>query len=364
MTRKTLLREQYERSRDVIRDCALENGAIVAANTDKRYTPRSASDYRSVWPRDAAFVCIAALYLQIPDIVERFLLWLDEKPEGFRKENLLYQKYSTNGRKQGWQFQPDQMGIVLWLIARFVSDNKRASERFSSLVERCANGLCSVWNGRFFTRHVTDLWEQEHLHTTWTMENNYTYTLAACSRGLHAAHALFPNTGWMAAATEMASAIDHAYSEKDGHFLRNHGKVDDINIDGSLLGLVWPFGIYEATDPRIKKTVDAIESRLVRNGGVHRFQFDYYDGEGSAQEGGGAWPILNFWMAIYWHTAGKKKKARDYFFWVLDRIDSEKERYHGYLPEQLFDDDRVGIYPLAWSHAMFVIASHILDFIP
>jgi len=332
MTRKALLRATYERSRDVLRDCALENGAIVAANTDKPYTPRSATDYRSVWPRDAAFVCLAAISLGMPEIVDRFLLWLEEKPEGFYKEKLLYQKYSTNGRRQGWQFQPDQMGIVLCLISWYTSGDRNKAERFSPLITRLADGLHSAWNGRFFSRHVTDLWEQEHLHTTWTMENNYTYTLAACSKGLFVAHSLFPNESWKSAATEMAEAIDRAYSETAGHFLRNHGKVDDANIDASLLGLAWPFAVCKPADPRMKKTVDAIERTLVRNGGVHRFQFDYYDGEGSAQEGGGAWPVLNFWMAIVLQTAGKSKKAREYFFWVIDRVHSEAEKYNGSTP--------------------------------
>ncbi|MBI3963733.1 MAG: hypothetical protein HY341_01920, partial [Candidatus Kerfeldbacteria bacterium] len=49
-----------DRTHEVLRDCALENGAIVGANTDKPYTPREAADYRAVWPRDAAFVCVAA----------------------------------------------------------------------------------------------------------------------------------------------------------------------------------------------------------------------------------------------------------------------------------------------------------------
>ncbi len=37
---------------------AVENDAIVAANTDKR--PRDVSPYRYVWIRDAAFICVAA----------------------------------------------------------------------------------------------------------------------------------------------------------------------------------------------------------------------------------------------------------------------------------------------------------------
>ena len=83
------------RSREVLRDCTLESGAIVAANTDKPYTPREAANYRSVWPRDAAFACVAGEYLNLP-IQEPFFHWLYERPEGFKRERLIFQKYSTH----------------------------------------------------------------------------------------------------------------------------------------------------------------------------------------------------------------------------------------------------------------------------
>ena len=158
----------------------------------------------------------------------------------------------------------------------------------------------------------------------------------------------------------MITKIEAAYSQTAGYFLRNHGKIDDPNIDASLLGLVWPFAICEATDERMVKTVQAMEKKIVFNGGVHRFEHDYYDGEGTASEGAGAWPLLNFWMSIYWQLAGNQPKAEAYFNWVLDNID---KKYNYFLPEQIFPDFRVGIYPLAWSHAMFVLACHHLGYL-
>jgi GH15 family glucan-1,4-alpha-glucosidase len=104
-----------------------------------------------------------------------------------------------------------------------------------------------------------------------------------------------------------------------------------------------------------------VEKQVVINGGVHRYQFDYYDGEGSAQEGGGAWPILNFWLSIYYSLIHKKEKSKIYYQWVLKRLD--KDGYGVYIPEQIFDDFRKGIYPLAWSHAMFIIASYYLGYL-
>ena len=59
------IKELIKSSKKVIKDCALENGAIVAANVDKPYVHREAANYRWVWPRDAAFVCVAADILEL-----------------------------------------------------------------------------------------------------------------------------------------------------------------------------------------------------------------------------------------------------------------------------------------------------------
>ncbi|MFA5070281.1 MAG: glycoside hydrolase family 15 protein [Patescibacteria group bacterium] len=354
---KKKISQLIESSARVFNDCALENGAIVAANTDKTYYPRQAANYRYVWPRDASFVCVAAKHLNI-EIQEKFLDWLFTKPEDFKKDKLLYANYSTNGRvaSMGAQFEPDQMGTVLWMVySNFKTDLKKAL-KYKDLIKWLAEGLCAAWNKKYFLPNTLDLWEDGYRKTSSVMENNFTYSLAACARGLLCAHQILPNKAWEAVARQMIREIEEAYSLSDEYFYRNAGKISDKNIDASLLGLVYPFEIIEPDDKKIKNTVQKIEENLVVGGGVHRFQFDYFDSEGTAWEGGGAWPILNFWLAIYWVLAGNKKKALAYYTWVLDRVEN-------YIPEQIFPDFRKSINPLAWSHAMFVIASRYLGII-
>lgn len=354
------IKKLIEISKQVIRDCALENGAIVAANTDKAYTPREAANYRAVWPRDASFVCMAAQILDLP-IQKPFFQWLYARPEDFKKDQLLYANYSTNGRlgSLGHQFEPDQMGAVLWAIYSYYKDNLKEALEFKDLIERLANGLAQNWHEKYFLPNTVDLWEEGHRKTSTQMENNFTYSLAACTRGLFCAYEIIPNHFWKEVAMQMMKEIEEAYGSKDKYFYRNHGKISDKNTDASLLGLVYPFEICEASDEKMINTIKKIEEKLVINGGVHRFEFDYYDGEGTAQEGGGTWPVLNFWMSIYWTLRGDKNKALKYYNWVLDRID----KYNDFLPEQIFEDFRKGIYPLAWSHAFFILASQHLGFI-
>ncbi|MBI4089815.1 MAG: hypothetical protein HY421_00265 [Candidatus Kerfeldbacteria bacterium] len=340
-----------ESSRQVIDDAILDNGAIVAANTDEPYYPREAADYRYVWPRDACVTALAAEKLNIR-AAEPFFRWLETKPEDFLKERLLFSNYSTNGRigSMGRMFQPDQMGTVLWTIATYCQGQSTRAEPWRGLIERLCDGLTAAWNKTYFLPNTVDLWEDGFRQTSSRVENNFTYSIAACSRGLFMADELFPHKLWKQAAQEMESQVNQAYDEQRGYFLRNHGKIDDPNVDASMLGLAWPFESVEPNDERMLSTLQVIERTLVVDGGVHRYQFDYFDSEGSAWEGGGAWPILNFWLAIVLNRAGDRAKAEAYFNWVVDRVDH-------YIPEQLFADFRVGISPLVWSHAMFILSA-------
>jgi GH15 family glucan-1,4-alpha-glucosidase len=348
-------------SKEVIRDCALEDGAIVAANTDKPYSPKEAGDYRYVWVRDASFCCVAAELLNLP-IQEPFFRWVDERPEDFERDKLLYSNYSTNGRiaTMGKQFQADQAGTLLWAIFMHYKKNLKEAPKFKNLIERLADGLCARWDKDHFSVSTTDLWEVVERRTSTRLKNNFTYSLAACARGLICANDMIPNHLWKETAMQMIKKINDAYDKNRKYFLRNQGRIADLNVDASLLGLVYPFEICEPLDERITDTVKMMEKTIVENGGVHRFQFDYFDSEGSAQEGGGAWPVLNCWMAIYWSLAGDKTKALKYFDWVVEHA----PKFNNFLPEQYFADEiRIGIYPLAWSHAMFIMACRHLGYL-
>lgn len=357
-SREQKIQQLIKRSREILQDSSLENGSIVASNADKDYYPRQAKDYHYVWPRDASYVCVAAQTIGLRDIQEPFFSWLKDRPEDFEKEGRLYANYSTNGRKESSQFQPDQAGSALWAIYEYYKNCLSECGRQELLVRRLADGLCADWRGKFFFHNTVDLWEEGNRKTSTKMENNHTYSLAACAHGLRCANAMISNPLWKKTSDEMTERIFDAYSKKEKRFFRNHGRIDDPNIDASLLGLVYPFEILEASDQRIKNTVAAMEGHIVVEGGVHRYQFDYYDGEGTAQEGGGAWPLLNFWMSMYFTRAKNKKKALKYFWWVIDRIGDDR-----LIPEQIFSDFRIGIRPLAWSHAMFVLAAKFLGYI-
>ncbi|MEM4267730.1 MAG: glycoside hydrolase family 15 protein [Candidatus Woesearchaeota archaeon] len=340
-----------EKSKEILLDCCLRNGAIVAANTDRPDYPHNVQSYRYVWPRDAAYICYALGLLGCLEEQANYFRWL-KRAEDLNETGLLFQNYYTHGRKRWLSFQPDQNGSTLWAIHNFLIKYPSYKQEFLPLVRLLADGLCRVWNKDHFSIVTQDLWET--FYTYPELKTTFTYSIAACCRGLLCANELHENQEWRITAQQMKKKIEA--STHNGFFLRRCGAEKDFRLDSSILGIFWPFEIFGPEDKRIRNTLKHLAA-CERNGGVYRFQFDDYDGfrfQGiDAYRGAGAWPILNFWMSICYSKLGNKKKAVEYFDWVIERLDENLN-----IPEQIFENkELVSIKPLAWSHAMFIIAA-------
>ena len=342
-----------EVTKGIIEDCSLENGGIVAANSTKDYYPKRAKNYFYVWPRDASFACIASDVLKLKDVQEKFFDWCVNKAEGFREKGLFYEKYYPNGLKALSNFQPDQTGSVLFAVWHHYQG--RPSSKYNKLVELAADGICDAWGKHHFTGITNDLWEERFCFPD--LEENFSYSLAACIKGLTCAAKMIPNKKWIRTARAMKIRLDTHCME---YFARSYGRIPDTRIDASIIGLVYPFEVYDANDQRIVASINEIEKKLVINGGLHRYEHDEYDGwmhEGvHRKKGAGAWPLLNFWLSIYYSMKGDKEKAEKYYDWVLEKMGNSN-----HIPEQIFENDiQVSVSPLLWSHTMFALASQQL----
>lgn len=334
-------------SRRIISDCAIENGAIVAANSDRPDYPRRVQSYRYVWPRDASYMCVAANSAGIRDFQERFFHWLMDRAEGLMETGLLFQNYYVNGPMRWPGRQIDQNGSMLWALEDFYKGNYPIKIR--KLVTRLADGILSIWGKGFFTTMTQDLWEERYAYPE--LRQVHTYSLAACIKGLRCASLLNDVYG------EEASLMERCLKKANMKgIIRTVGKLSDKTCDASLLGLVWPFEIYEPNAPVVDRLIRNIEDSLVSGYGVRRYEHDDYDGHRqqgiNARRGGGAWPILNFWMAIVLSLRGEHEKANLYEDYVIRGIKD------GLIPEQIFDNPiQEGITPLGWSHAMYILYS-------
>lgn len=352
------IQELVEASKEVIRDSQIDNGAIVAANTDKDYYPDNVANYRFVWPRDAAYTIYAEKILGMDRLEEEFISWLHDRAEGFTDSGLVFHRYATNGPRDtdfGHQYQPDQAAALLWAI---LETNPELNKTQRETVHLLADGLWSQWNNDSFVQDTHDLWEERTAHHD--MNENFSYTLASCSKALYMAADRLEEQKWQKTADEMREQLlQHAENEKE-YYYRSCGDVCDKSIDSSVLGFVWPFDVVERDD-KLDNSLDLMEKRLMTDRGLMRYEGDMYDGvihhTGYLSKGAGGWPLLSFWYVKVLSMLGENEKAEQLFHRQIEAIDGK------YIPEQIFEDGREGVKPLVWSHAMFVVAAEELGYI-
>jgi GH15 family glucan-1,4-alpha-glucosidase len=328
-------------SAKVFENSQLPNGAIIASNSD----PNGLQNYRFVWTRDAAFVIYASKLLGYKSIQSRFLDWLVDYCVDYRETGRIYKNYTINGARAHDQYQPDQVGALLWAI---YSDSGDISTRVDRVTTRLADALADSWNGSSFSSPTFELWENR-----WVSPGSvpYTYTLAAVSTGLEMAAAYHGADSWRHAANQMRRLIQ---ADRGDFYTWRPNEEGSRLVDASLLSLAWPFG--RGVDAELLgNTIVRVEDELLTPQGVHRFPEDTYDGhvpDRSPENGPGAWPLLTFWYVIALARNGQRAKAEKIFEAQLKLIPEDD-----IIPEQYFaEPNRVAIRPLAWSHAMFVIA--------
>lgn len=355
----------WDESKRVIRDCAIDNGAIVAANSTKEYYSSEAKHYFYVWPRDAAFTCVAAKVAGIIDIQEKFFSWIQDRAEDIDEDGklhhhytgLLYEKYYVNGLQALHRYQPDQGGALMWAIGEYYDYDPEKACKYHNLITGLADGTCKRWDDDHFDIVTNDLWEERH--TFPDLKDNFSFALAACSAGLSAVNRMFPNVRYAEVADQMKNLLI-ASAEGKGYFYRSFGILDDDRTDASLLGISWPFNMVDVDHPHFIHTVDMIMEKILVNDGLYRYEHDEYDGwmyRGyHRKKGVGYWPLLNFWLVTILHKMGRKKEAEHLFQKTMDDIGED-----GLIAEQVFNNNiQKAVSPLCWSHNMFIFAAQEL----
>ena len=120
----------------------------------------------------------------------------------------------------------------------------------------------------------------------------------------------------------------------------------DARVDSSLLGLAWPFRAVDPGGARMRATAAAIERELVLPcGGVLRHEGDDY-------AGGNPWLLTTLWLGLYYRQVGDEAGLTRCVDYALSRR-TELDL----LPEQADPGGKPAwVLPLAWSHAMLVLA--------
>lgn len=378
------IRRVYERSLLVFRLMADEQTGCVIAAPEFDETFTRCGGYAYCWGRDAAYITTAFDRAGLSNLTRMFYRWTLTAQD---TDGSFQQRHYHDGRlAPSWGLQIDEGGSILWgMHQHYLATQDRAFlEEVWPAVEKGTSFLLSYLDrDTGLPLPSRDLWEERNAE--------HTYSAAAVHAGISAAAAMARELGkadladrWEQSANALKEAIlTRAYDEQRGTFYRalklqvdrstyqravesglctftetdekgyvtyyvQHDPVYDI----SLLGLSVPFGLLDATDPRMARTADAIERTCAVPGvgGIRRYEDDRYIG-------GNPWILTTLWLAQFRIAQGRFDEAKRHLEWAAAHANPL-----GLLPEQV--DRQTGepawVVPLTWSHAMFVLTVHLL----
>jgi GH15 family glucan-1,4-alpha-glucosidase len=319
------------------------SGAVIAApELDPEF--EHSGGYGFVWGRDLAFIVLALLAAGRRELAIRALRWCQRAQE---PEGLWLQRHWTDGSlAPSWcRHQLDETGAILFAYQaawRELRDTGLDRELWPS-ARRAAEFLLTTIEDDGIPTATADLWEER--------EGRHAFTAAAVSAGLLAAAAFAsrhePDRAdpYRLAAEVIREGIERElWSDWHGRYLRSIG---DPTLDVSLLGLAWPFAAVDPGGERMRATVASLESELGSpGGGVVRYAGDTY-------AGGNKWVLAALWLGLWHRQVGEHaglERSLDY----AHRAQTDL----GLLPEQVTEDgEPAWVVPLAWSHAMLVLAA-------
>ncbi|MCH7705539.1 MAG: glycoside hydrolase family 15 protein [Chloroflexi bacterium] len=386
----------YERSLLVIRTHVDNRGGIIAAtDSDLSALAHGQETYSYVWPRDGAYIANALDKAGYAYLASRFYEFCKDviyheqgqagSPPAYQESAYMLHKYSPDRLlAASWMPQMDEEGnrqlpiqedgtalvlYALWQHYQKFRDIEVIKPIYRPLIVHAANFM-----EHFREPHTGlpapsfDLWEDRR--------GIYSYTAATVWAGLMAAAnfaELFGELGlakeYRQAAAEIKDACaTYLYDEREGRFLkqvwvRADGTIErDHTIDASLYGL-WYFGMFEPTDPRIERTMQAVMDRLwcpTGVGGLARYEGDQYHWDPTLDEHpekipGNPWIICTLWLAQYYiaraQTLEDLQQALPILQWARERALPS-----GVLAEQLhpLTGRPLSVSPLTWSHATVV----------
>ena len=328
--------------------CDKETGGIIAC-------PSTDPDYRYVWPRDAFYVALALDRSGYHDQAERFYLWCRAAQD---RSGVLHQRYFSSPELIGpawgpaWGEEIDETASVLWGMVehlRLTRDRGFLSAVWP-FISQAAWYLVSSVDHSGKVKATMNLWEEKpsrHIYSAVTVAAGLKAASDAANEMSYASEA----RRWGLASESVKKHLLEAFwDDRLGHFIRT-AEPRDKQVDASSLALSFPFGIIPDRNPRMVKTAQAlVDSFHFPAGGIGRFPSD-------VNYGGNPWILSTCWLAIHYSNAGRVAAARALLDWSANHATGL-----GLLPEQVDrDDGRVlSAVPLAWSHAMFILASQAL----
>ena len=342
------IEEIYRRSLLTIRTHADNKGAIIAS-CDSDIMQFNLDHYNYCWPRDAGWISIALDYAGFHEITRRFFKFCSR----ILNKNYFYHKYWPSGKEAStWHpmpsLQEDETAMVLFALYKhfqITKDTEFIQSLYENLIEPTADFLNEYLDGGF-PKSSWDLWEER--------KDIHCYTVCSVIAGLEAGAELAKALGknkydqWKKTADRIKKNMDFLWSNEKNRYLRS---LKDFRIDSSEAGLIL-FDVFKPDDEKVANTMQAIRNELWKGFGLARYVDDNYHGHMNV------WPICTLFYAIWLIKKAKSRNELEEPGKIIESI-TELTTDSGLLAEQ-YDEHKYAksVTPLAWSHAMFVIAVH------
>jgi GH15 family glucan-1,4-alpha-glucosidase len=349
-------------------------GGIVAAPTTslpERLGGVRNWDYRFCWLRDATLTLLAFMDAGFSAEARAWREWLLRAIAGSARQLQIMYGVAGERRLTEWE--------VPWLAGYANSKPVRIGneahaqlqldvygEIMDALHQARAGGLAPNETGWALEcallNHLHEVWRQPD-YGIWEVRGppqHFTYSKimawVAFDRALKDAERYdlsCPIEAWRATRDEIHRDVcGRAYDRDRNCFVQAYGSK---HLDASLL-LIAPLGFLPADDPRVQRTVRAIEMDLLRDGFVTRY--DTTAGDDGLPAGEGAFLACSFWLVDAYAMAHRIDEAEALFQRLVNVANDV-----GLLAEEYDTEHRcmIGNFPQAFSHLSLVASAFNLS---
>jgi GH15 family glucan-1,4-alpha-glucosidase len=327
-------------------------------------------DYRYCWLRDATLVLLGAMNAGYFDEAQAWREWLLRAVAGSPDQLQIMYGIAGERRLTEWtapwlpgyeSSAPVRIGnaahsqLQLDVFGEIMDVHHQARRRGLST-------NVSGWNAQLaFLNHLQKIWREPD-EGIWEVRGGarrFTYSKVmawvAFDRAIKSAESFGlegPIDEWRKLRDQICNEVlAKGFDPELGTFVQAYGTK---HLDASLL-LMPAVGFLPASDPRVEKTIAAIEQRLLRDGFVMRY--DTAATDDGLPPGEGAFLACSFWLVDAYVLQGRMADAERLFrrlIAVRNDLGLLSEEYDPHLRRQ------VGNFPQAFSHLALVNTAYNL----
>jgi GH15 family glucan-1,4-alpha-glucosidase len=327
-------------------------------------------DYRYCWLRDATLTLLGAMHAGYYEEAEAWREWLLRAVAG--SPDQLQIMYGIRGERRLTEWEVDWLpGYENSAPVRIgnAAHSQLQLDVFGEIMDTYhqarRGGLTSNQSGwaiqLAFADHLKKVWREPD-HGIWEMRGppqHFTYSKVmawvAYDRAIKSAETFgldAPLDEWRKLREQIRKEVcERGFDKELGTFVQAFGSKQ---LDANLL-LLPCVGFLPVSDPRIERTVAAIEKRLLRDGFVTRYSTE--DVKDALPPGEGAFLACSFWLVDVYTLQGRFGDAERLFRRLVALRNDV-----GLLSEEYDSRARrlVGNFPQAFSHLALVNSAYNL----